>query len=72
MIYIVVDDDQAKVITEASQGVEIRDRQGKHLGFVAHGFSNEDIALAKSRRAMGGPRLSTKEILDYLISLEVK
>ena len=72
MIYIVVDDEQAKLISETSQGVEIRDRQGKHLGFVAHGFSDADVKLAKSRFGSSEPRLTTKEVLDYLSSLEVK
>jgi hypothetical protein len=72
MIYIVVDDDQARLIAESSQGVEIRDKQGKHLGFVAHGFSNQDIALAKDRIASTQERFTTQEVLDYLQNLEVK
>jgi hypothetical protein len=72
MIYIVVDDEQAKLINETGQGVEIRDKRGRHLGFVAHGFSDADIKLAKSRVGPSEPRLTTKEVLDYLSSLEVK
>ncbi len=72
MNYIVVDEEQAKLIAETSQGVEIRDKQGKHLGFVAHSFSDEDVAIAKMRLQSNEPRLSTKEILDFLGTLDKK
>jgi hypothetical protein len=65
-----VDNTQAKLIVEAQGTVEIRDRRGNHLGFVAHGFSAEDIALAKQRLAADGPRFTTREVLDHLRSLE--
>jgi hypothetical protein len=69
---IVVDDEQAKLIAEATDTVEIRDRQGKHLGYVAHGFTKEDIAIAKQRAASKEPCYTTQEVLDHLRSLEPK
>ncbi len=72
MIHIVVDDQQAKLIAESQQYLEIRDRQGKHLGFVAHGFTDEDLAIAKERLASDKPRLSTKETMDRLNALEAE
>jgi hypothetical protein len=69
MRHIVVDDDQARMIAEASEGIEIRDRQGNHLGFVAHGFTDDDIAIAKQRLASDERRYTTKEVMDHLDSL---
>jgi hypothetical protein len=72
MHHIVVDDQQAKLISEATESVEIRDPRGRHLGYVAHGFTDEDIAIAKERMASDEPRYTTQEVLDHLQSLERK
>ena len=72
MQHIVVDDQQAKLISEATEGVEIRDPRGRHLGYVAHGFTEEDIAIAKQRLASDESRYTTQEVLDHLRSLEPK
>jgi hypothetical protein len=72
MHHIVVDDQQAKLISEATENVEIRDPRGKHLGYVAHGFTDEDIAIAKERLASDEPRYTTQKVLDHLRSLERK
>ena len=70
MPHIVVNDQQAKILTEATECVEIRDGQGRHLGYVAHGFTDEDVAIAKGRLASNEPRYTTQEVLDHLRSLE--
>ncbi|MEX2142832.1 MAG: hypothetical protein WD894_26485 [Pirellulales bacterium] len=70
MPHIVVDDQQARLITESSSNLEIRDQHGRRLGYVAHGFSDQDIALAKTRLASDEPRLTTQQVLDHLRSLE--
>jgi hypothetical protein len=70
MRHIVVDDQQAKLITETKDTLEIRDVQGRLLGYVAHRFTDDDIAIAKQRLASGGPRYTTQEVLDHLRSLE--
>jgi hypothetical protein len=49
MHHIVVDDQQAKLITEATESIEIRDPRGRHIGYLAHGFTDQDIAAAKDR-----------------------
>jgi hypothetical protein len=72
MQHIVVDDQQAKLIAEATEYVEIRDPRGRHLGYVAHGFTDEDIAIAKQRLVSREPRYTTQEVLDHLRSLEHK
>lgn len=72
MRHIVVDDQQAKLISEATESVEIRDPRGRHLGYVAHGFSDEDLAIAKARLASDEPRYTTQQVLEYLESLDGK
>jgi hypothetical protein len=72
MKHIVVDDQQAKLISETTETVEIRDPQGRHLGYVAHAFTDEDITIARQRAASKGPRYTTQEVLDHLQSLEPK
>jgi hypothetical protein len=69
MPHIIVDDEQARIISESSDRVEIRDRNGKHLGYVFSGFSEVDIALAKQRRDSDEPRYSTQDVLKHLQSL---
>jgi len=70
MHHVVVDDQQAKLISEATENVEIRDPRGRHLGYVAHGFTDEDIAIAQDRLASDEPRYTTQEVLEHLQSLE--
>jgi hypothetical protein len=70
MHHIVVDDQQAKLISDTTESVEIRDARGRHLGYVARGFTDEDIAIAKARLASDEPRFTTQQVLDHLQSLE--
>jgi hypothetical protein len=70
MPHIVVDEQQAKLISEATGNVEIRDPRGRHLGYVAHGFTDEDIAIAKQRLESDHSRYTTREVFDHLRSLE--
>ena len=69
MAHIIVDDEQAKLIAESSGHIEIRDRHGKHLGYVLSGFDEADIALAKERRDSNETRYSTQDVLKHLQSL---
>ena len=70
MPHIIVDDEQARIISETGDAVEIRDQSGRHLGYVAHGFTDEDIAIAKQRMESDEPRYSTQQVLDHIQSLE--
>ncbi|NLX97090.1 MAG: hypothetical protein GXY83_13020 [Rhodopirellula sp.] len=63
--HIVVDDVQARLILEAGGTIEIRDRHGKHLGYVAHGFSDEDFAIANERLHSDAPRYTTAEVMEH-------
>jgi hypothetical protein len=75
MRHIVVDDGLARLISQAADRIEIRDLQGRLLGYVAqvvHGFTGEDVAIGRERLASNEPRYTTREVLDYLQSLQRK
>lgn len=63
---LVVDDEQAKVIHEAPDAIEVRDRSGHHLGYMSPGFTAEDIAIAQARRKSDEPRHTTEQVLGRL------
>jgi hypothetical protein len=69
---IVIQDQQAKLNSEATESVEIRGPRGRHLGYVARGFSTEDSAIAKERLSASGSRYTTAEVLAHLESLKSK
>jgi hypothetical protein len=66
MIKIVVDDEQAKAIAQSTDLVGIRNREGLVLGYVTHGFTAEDVAVAQQRRRSEQPRFTTQEVLGRL------
>jgi hypothetical protein len=70
MPHIVVDDEQARIISESAGQIEVRDKNGKSLGYVFQGFTEDDIAMANQRKASKEPRYTTQEVLDHLQSLE--
>ena len=70
MPHIIVDDEQARLISATSENVEIRDRSGRYLGRITHGFTEEDIAIAMRRRASNKPRYTTEQVLERLKALE--
>lgn len=70
MLHIIVDDDQARLISQSAEEIEIRDRSGNHIGYVAHGFAEADIAVAKQRMASSEARYTTQQVLTFLGSLE--
>jgi hypothetical protein len=69
MTHITVDAAQAALILNSGQSIEIRDEQGRHLGFVAHGFSDADLATAAERANSDEPRYTTEEVRAHLKSL---
>lgn len=72
MPFITIDEQQAKVILESAGEVEVRDRDGNRLGYVARGFSAEEIAEAQRHFASNGPWYTTQQVLDHLRSLETQ
>src|SRR5436305_13720338 len=70
MPHIIIDEQQARLTSEATGDVEIRDSEGRHLGYVAHGFTDEDIAIARQRLTSIHSRYTTREVLDHRRPLE--
>lgn len=46
MAHIIVSDEQAAIIASSTEDIEIRDRHGKHLGYVAYEAPREAISSA--------------------------
>lgn len=70
MSYITVDDEQARIISEATGQIEVRDQRGKRLGYIAHHFTPDEVAKAERRSGSTGPWYSTREVLEHLHGLE--
>ena len=49
MTSIVVNDELAKAIAQSPGMVEVRNRAGTILGYITHGFTADDISIAKQR-----------------------
>jgi hypothetical protein len=69
MVELVVTAEQAKLLTEAKDGVEIVDAQGNRLGFFARQFSDRDLSSAQLRASSGQIGRSTADVLERLQSL---
>ena len=74
---LVVNDEQARILSDASSPVPIRDRNGKLLGFaspeVEHvvpstRFTPEQIAELEKRLDLDEPCLTTDELLQQMRS----
>jgi hypothetical protein len=69
MPQIVLDDGQARVVTEAVEPVEVRDRKGHLLGFIPAPWTEEEIAEAERVLHSSEPGYTYAEIRQYLESL---
>jgi len=70
MIQVVVTPDQAKLLSEAQECVEVVDVHGKRLGTVVRPPSDEDVRIAKERLKGNAKRYTTQEVVEHLRSLE--
>ena len=70
MLRVVATEDQAKLLAESSESVEIVDSNGRRLGTVVRPPSEEDIQIAQARIAGAGKRYSTDEVVSHLRSLK--
>ena len=69
MARIIIDDEQARVVTESNEQVVICDRSGAVLGYVSSVWTPAEIAAARQTLASDQPRHSTIEVLQHLESL---
>ena len=70
MTQLILDDEQARILEESVDSVELRDQRGRCLGYVSLGFTLQDVAIARRRLASNEPRYTTREVLEHLHSLE--
>lgn len=67
---ISLDRQQSELVLHAHGSVQVRDHEGKLLGYLAPPFTAEEIAEAQRRLASDQPRYTTRQVLDHLRSLE--
>lgn len=68
---IILTDEQAEIARSADGPIRVRDAQGRICGYLtAWDFSPEEIEAAKRALASDQPRLTTKQVLEHLRSLE--
>lgn len=71
MTYLVLNDEQMKVLVEAKNQIEVRDRGGHLVGYLQFfGFTEADIEEAKRRVASPGPWYSGDQVQARLQALE--
>ncbi len=70
MVCIVLTEEQSKLIASASDRIELRDQNGRHLGFVSGYATDEDFRLAKEALASDDERHTFAEVRARLKSLE--
>lgn len=66
MVELVVTAEQAKLLADAIESVEIVDAQGNRLGFCARRFSDHEVSIAAVRAASAHAGRSTGEVLERL------
>jgi hypothetical protein len=63
--------EQAQVVAQAQQSVQVCDSNGNVLGHIEPiGFTQEEIAEAKRRLASDQPRYTSQQVLAHLRALE--
>ncbi len=66
MPHIVVDEQQARLIAEVTEGVELRDNRGRHLGYVVRGFPDAALTIAPQRPESDRSRDVNRQVADQL------
>lgn len=69
MPQIVLTAEQANVFLASREKVEVCDPQGKRLGYLSHGMSQNDLEIARQRLASNEPCLAFKQVMAKLQSL---
>jgi len=83
MSHIIVSEEQAAVIAQAGSNVQVRDPQGRLIGYIKltpgdekHASpgeawpSAEELAELKARLSIPQPTYTTAEVLEHLRSLD--
>jgi hypothetical protein len=72
MSQVILTQEQADLIVQSHDAVQLRDPQGNVVGYVNRDvdFTDEEIAEAKRRMKLGGTCYTTEQVIEYLRSLE--
>jgi len=72
MKHIVLTTEQARVVLEAGEPIEVRDEQGRTVAHIAplQPADIEAIEQAKRSRGAGGPRVPSNQVQAHLRRLE--
>lgn len=70
MSRIVVSEEQAALITASNNALQVRDSQGRLIGYVTPALTADELANLKARIAANEPTYTTAEVLEHLRSLE--
>lgn len=69
MVQLVVDDDQAQLIRESSEPIEIVDRTRSRIGILDRDWTPEELAETERLARSDGPWYTTQEVVAYLGSI---
>lgn len=72
MIRIVMNDEQAKAISECREGIELVDSSGKRVRYLSPPSVEDEIRIAKERLASNQERVPSSVVLERLRALEEK
>ncbi len=70
MTQIVLNDQQWQAFQAGTGAVEIRDPQGRLLGYVSRPVDRAELEEVRRRLDSSGPWYTTQQVLDHLKSLE--
>jgi len=73
MAHIVLTEEQARVVSQSPQGVEVRDPQGHPVAFFDALSAEEARVIAEARRRaqVKGPRIPAARVRDMMTQLQL-
>ncbi|HEX7449485.1 MAG TPA: hypothetical protein VF306_18150 [Pirellulales bacterium] len=70
MSHIILNQEQAELLSRSRKKLQVRDSAGRIIGFIEPAPSEEEIARAKARMHLDEPEYTTDEVREHLRSLE--
>jgi hypothetical protein len=70
MAQLILTEEQARVVAGAQEPVQLCDPQGNIVATLKPAFTAEDIAEAKRRLAVNGPRYTSEQVQEHLRALQ--
>jgi hypothetical protein len=72
MAHIILTEEQARIVAQAQQGVEVRDPQGRPVAFLHPLTAEEAIVVAEARRRLQTPEpgIPSARVMDMMAQLQ--